>query len=71
MLDLADIPFFSSIPAAALSALRRRIEVRTHSAGTVLLRMGDPGTEVHMLAAGAVRADLEPATSGHNRRVIR
>ncbi|MGZ5153962.1 MAG: patatin-like phospholipase family protein [Burkholderiales bacterium] len=70
MLDLADIPFFSSVPTAALNSLRRRVEVRLHSAGTVLLRMGDPGTEVHMLAAGAVRADLEAAATGHSRRVI-
>ncbi len=60
MLDLADIPFFSKLPAGGLDRLRQLAETRFYAAGSVICRKGEAGRAFFAVASGGVRIQLGP-----------
>jgi NTE family protein len=66
LLDLADIPLFADLPAAASGPLRRASELRGCERGSVICRKGDHGRFLFIVAHGGVgihlagSADVDP-----------
>jgi len=52
---LSKVPMFKSVSADALSRLAERGQLRTFAPGTALMRQGEPGTAMYVLAAGHVQ----------------
>jgi len=68
MLALGEIAPFSSLPAAALKRLEKRVVLRMYEAGAIVMRMGEVGRHMHAIASGAVRVQLDefPAVQGRS-----
>jgi len=58
MLDLAEIPFFSTLPSDGLDRLRQLADVRFYAAGSVICRKGEAGSTFFAVAAGGVDVQL-------------
>jgi CPA1 family monovalent cation:H+ antiporter len=52
---LRNIPLLESLPEEAFSELAARLEERTFPAGEVIIRQGDAGTSLFLIARGVVR----------------
>jgi voltage-gated potassium channel len=61
---VAHVPLFSHLDAAAISDLIGILRARTVPAGTVVIRKGEPGDAMYLIASGAVVVD---ATAGKVR----
>ena len=61
---VAHVPLFSRLDAAAISDLVGILRARTIPAGTVVIRKGEPGDAMYLIASGAVEVD---ATGGKVR----
>ena len=55
MLGLAEIPFFSGIPAATLARLAGSVTLHEYPRGEIIARIGEPGRYLQAVASGAVR----------------
>lgn len=53
--SLRDVPLLARLPEADLKALASRGRVRSHRAGAVLFREGDPGDALYVVVEGNVR----------------
>jgi NTE family protein len=69
MTDLRSIPLFAGLSDAAIARLRERLCARRYSEGDVILRAGDPPTEMHIIVEGAARIELDAAWA-HGRRAL-
>ena len=56
---LRSIPFFAPLPMTSLEALASALRSRHLSAGTVLIREGEPGDEFHILSTGLAEVSVE------------
>ncbi len=68
MLDVADIPFFARLPAAALAEVRRLIELREFAPHAPICRKGEAGKSFYAIASGGVHVLL--AGNGRESRVF-
>ena len=50
---------FAPLPDATLEQLARRLEPLQVAPGTVVVRQGEPGDRVYLIAAGSVRVDVD------------
>jgi ribose 5-phosphate isomerase RpiB len=53
---LRSIPIFAPLPAPALETLARSLEPMSVTAGTVVIREGEPGDRYYAIASGSLRA---------------
>ncbi len=68
MLDVADIPFFSRLPASAVDEIRQLMERRVFSPHDTICRKGDAGKFFYAIASGGVHVCL--AGEGRESRVF-
>lgn len=68
MLDVADIPFFARLPAAAVAEIRPLIELREFAPHAPICRKGDAGKFFYAIASGGVHVLL--AGGGRESRVF-
>src|SRR5687768_6596776 len=61
---LRSVPLFASLDDDTTRALRDLLEVRNTPAGTVLCRVGEPGTAMYLIEDGRVRIHVHDA-DGH------
>lgn len=54
---LRKVPMFRSVSTDALSRLAERGQLRTFAPGTALVRQGDPGAAMYVLASGRVQVE--------------
>jgi voltage-gated potassium channel len=54
---VAHVPLFAHLDAAAISDLVGILKARTIPAGTVIIRKGEPGDSMYLIASGAVQVD--------------
>ena len=60
---LQRVPLFEFLPATELAGVASRMNLSTYEAGTVIFHKDDPGTDLHVIAAGSVKINM-PAESG-------
>lgn len=67
------VPFFSELRREELLAVLRSLTVRRLSDGEVVMRQGEPGTALYLMAGGAVRVTMTDAThpAGNERELAR
>lgn len=70
MLDLANVPFFAELSAASLARLSREMPRREYAQGDVILRVGEVGRHLQVIAHGVVRVQPDPETDGEWRGVM-
>lgn len=70
MLNLAEIPFFSSLSQESVDYLRDRVPVQEYPQGSVIVRAGDVGKHFQAIADGAVWVQTADRTSSKNRGVL-
>jgi len=54
---VAHVPLFARLDAASISDLVGILRARTVTAGTVIIRKGEPGDAMYLIASGAVEVD--------------
>jgi len=54
---VAHVPLFARLDAAAISDLVAILRARTVTAGTVIIRKGEPGDAMYLIASGAVEVE--------------
>lgn len=62
---LAQIPFFSQLPAEAISDLSRRINRRRYEKDHIIFHKDDPGSTLYVILSGKVKITL-PSPEGEN-----
>ncbi|MFT4582964.1 MAG: NTE family protein [Gammaproteobacteria bacterium] len=67
MLDLAEIPFFDTLPPGSLNRLRELIPVRHYAQGSIIVRVGEPGRHFQAIASGAVWVRRSASAGATNR----
>ena len=70
MTDLRSIPLFAGLSDAGIRRLQERLRVRRYSEGDVILRAGDPPTEMHVIVEGAARLELNAAWTRGRRALL-
>lgn len=55
---VVSVPFFQSLGAAAIADIVRLLEVRDVTAGTVIVRAGDPGDAMYFIVSGEMSVEL-------------
>src|SRR5688500_7547347 len=70
MTELRNIPLFAGLSDAAIGRLRERLRPRRYSEGEVILRAGDPPTEMHIIVEGAARIELDAAWARGRRALL-
>ncbi len=58
MLELKQIPFFSSLPSALLHRIERAMDLSSVPPGTIVCRKGEQGRFFYAIASGGVNIDL-------------
>jgi CPA1 family monovalent cation:H+ antiporter len=58
---LRKIPLLEEVPEDAFADLADRLQARTFPAGEVIIRQGESGTSLYLLARGVVRVSREEA----------
>ncbi len=56
---LRKVPFFRDIPAEEFGAIAKRMKSRSYGGREIIMRQGDPGTALFLIARGVVRVSRE------------
>jgi monovalent cation:H+ antiporter, CPA1 family len=63
---LRKVPFFSGIPKAEFQAIATRMKAHTYDEGAAIIRQGEPGDSLFLIARGVVRVSREEAGMRRN-----
>jgi NTE family protein len=66
---LRNLPLFAAVSDEGLRALSERLQLRYYSEGDVILRAGEPASELHVIVEGAAQVDLG-TEAGRARRAV-